>query len=634
MTTIQVISVLVPVLPLLGFLINGLAAKRIKGNLGGIIASVTIAFSFLASVYLFSQLPEITGDVFITEWFRVGSWNIDFSFSIDALSLLLMLIITGVGFLIHLYSIGYMKDDANKVRYFAYLNLFVFFMLMLVMGNSLLLMFIGWEGVGLCSYFLIGFWYKKDEYNLAAQKAFVMNRIGDVGFVVGMFFLLYYTGTLEYSGIKAAYAENPFPEMVLTATTLCLFLAATGKSAQIPLFTWLPDAMAGPTPVSALIHAATMVTAGIYMIGRLSFLFIDAALTMEIILWIGVATCLLGAIIGLKQNDIKKVLAYSTVSQLGLMFAALGAGAFTGAFFHLTTHAFFKALLFLGAGSVIHALHGEQDIRKMGGLKGKIRITFITFLVATIAISGIPPFSGFFSKDEILAGVYMHNPAAWILLQIGSLLTVFYMFRLLYLVFWGEFRGSEHTRQHIHEAPAIMSLPLLVLMVLSAVAGFLGLPAITGMQHWLQGYLSGVLAHPHEHLHPDHATEWMLMGIATAGAIVTIIIATYVYRVKKSLPVENDNDIKGINLLIYKKFYVDEIYHLLVTRPLTWSAEKFYLWVERRTVDGLVNGAGNLVVWLGQKIRVVQNGSTGTYIFLMTIGIILVLILQYFLHLR
>lgn len=626
MERIQLLALAIPAIPLLGFFLNGVVGGKMPGILSGVLSTLLVAASFGLSGYVFLQLNEFSGDVFIAEWFEVGSWKINLAFLIDPLSVMMMLVITGIGTLIHLYSIGYMKGDERFPLFFAYLNLFVFFMLILVMGNSLLLMFIGWEGVGLCSYLLIGFWFHNTAYNLAAKKAFVMNRIGDVGFVMAMFFVLQHIGSLEYSEILSFIAANGLEVSLATSITLLLFVAATGKSAQVPLYTWLPDAMAGPTPVSALIHAATMVTAGIYLVVRLHPLFELAPQTLEVIMWIGVATCLLGALIGLRQNDIKKVLAYSTVSQLGLIFGALGAGVFQGAMFHLFTHAFFKALLFLGAGSVIHALGGEQDIRKMGGLAGKIKITFITFLIATIAISGIPPFSGFFSKDEILAGVFEHNPVAWILLQFASLLTVFYMFRLVYLVFFGKFRGDAHTESHIHESPFSMSFPLILLAICSLAAGWIGIPHIFGFHHYLQAYLEPVLG-VHE-MHADESTEWMLMGIATGGALLVIALATFVYRIRKSVPAQ-DADIKGFAKFVYNKFYVDELYRLVISRPMLWMAEKTYFWIERRTVDGLVNGSGNLLIWTGKKLSAIQSGNAGWYIFAMTIGIILILILQF-----
>ena len=624
------LTALIPGLPLLGFLINGLIIKRTSAAYTGHLATAMVAIPFLISLYLFFKLNGTPTDVNLAQWFEVGSWKVDFAFRLDQLSLTMLLIITGIGTLIHVYSISYMHDDAYFSKYFSYLNLFVFFMLMLVMGNSLMLMFIGWEGVGLASYLLIGYWFKNAAYNEASKKAFVMNRIGDVGFVLAMFMIVQNFGTLDFQAIINGSMPNT---ATVTCITLLLFFAATGKSAQIPLYTWLPDAMAGPTPVSALIHAATMVTAGIYMILRLSPLFAAAPFTMNVILAIGTATCLLGAIIGVKQNDIKKVLAYSTVSQLGLMFAALGAGAFTGAFFHLTTHAFFKALLFLGAGSVIHALSGEQDIRKMGGLKSKIPVTFLTFMLGSLAISGIPPFSGFFSKDEILAHAFMASPVAWFFLQVGSLLTAFYMFRLVFLVFYREFRGSAHTESHIHESPLMITFALGVLAVLSVFGGALGIPEIFHTEHILGNFLAPVFEKAEiikpEHGHPSHTLEWILMGVATTAAIGAILVARYLYVTKAEVP-EPDSVKQGFFArLVTNKFYVDEIYDNLVRKPLDSISDITYNFIEKLGLDGLVNSLGFFTVKGGEAVRKVQNGNTGSYIFAMVIGLIILFILQF-----
>jgi len=623
------LTALIPGLPLLGFILNALIIKRTSAAYTGHLATAMVAIPFLISVYLFFKFGSTPQDVTLAPWFEVGSWKVDFGFRLDQLSLSMLLIITGIGTLIHVYSISYMHDDEYFSKYFSYLNLFVFFMLMLVMGDSLLLMFIGWEGVGLASYLLIGFWFKNSAYNDASKKAFIMNRIGDVGFVLAMFLIMQNFGTLEFQSIIGASLPDT---ATLTAITLLLFFAATGKSAQIPLYTWLPDAMAGPTPVSALIHAATMVTAGIYMILRLSPLFAAAPFTMHVILAIGTATCLLGAIIGVKQNDIKKILAYSTVSQLGLMFAALGAGAFTGAFFHLTTHAFFKALLFLGAGSVIHALSGEQDIRHMGGLKGKIPVTFVTFLLGSLAISGIPPFSGFFSKDEILAHAFMASPVAWFFLQLGSLLTAFYMFRLVFLVFYRNFRGSAHTESHIHESPWMITFALGVLTVLSVFGGLLGIPEIFHVEHILGNFLAPVFEQAEymkqDHGHPSHALEWILMGVATLAAVGAILYARYLYITKEEVPEPDSTKQSFVVRWIYNKFYVDEIYDLIIRRPLDKLSDTTYTFIEKMGLDGLVNSLGFFTIKGGESLRKVQNGSTGFYIFAMVIGLVILFILQ------
>ncbi|RYD80950.1 MAG: NADH-quinone oxidoreductase subunit L, partial [Sphingobacteriales bacterium] len=500
-------------LPLLGFVLNFFFGKNMPKSLVGIIGCGTILLSFVIAVVHFNLV--LNGDVVSSahtffSWINVGNFHADFSFLVDRLSVMMLLIITGIGFLIHLYSIGYMHDDENYHRFFSYLNLFVFFMQILVLGANYLITFIGWEGVGLCSYLLIGFWYKNQSYNDAAKKAFIMNRIGDLGLLLGIFLIYNIFGTLNYTEVFGQAGNFVSNDRIIIFITLLLFVGAIGKSAQLPLYTWLPDAMAGPTPVSALIHAATMVTAGIFLIVRSHILFTLAPFTLEIITWVGLATALFAATIGLAQNDIKKVLAYSTVSQLGFMFVALGVGAYSTAMFHLTTHAFFKALLFLGAGSVIHGMSGEQDIRFMGGLRKKMPVTFITFLVGTAAISGIPLLSGFFSKDEIMAKAFEHNPVIWVVLLITTCITALYMFRLLFLTFYGEFRGTDDQKHHLHESPATMTIPLIALAVLSAVGGFIGLPPFLGISHALEKYLHPVLAdieHLAPHAHMSHTVE-------------------------------------------------------------------------------------------------------------------------------
>ena len=474
---------LIPLLPLLGFVINGLGRNNFSKTLIGVIGSGVILASFILSIALFFELgagtqKQFTIDLF--DWISAGNLHIPLSFLYDPLSAIMLLIITGVGFLIHIYSTGYMHDDAGFGKFFSYLNLFIFFMLILVLGSNYIVMFIGWEGVGLCSYLLIGFWYTNSNYASAAKKAFVMNRIGDLGFLLGVFLIFNTFGSVEFAKVFPQAANMMPGSGTVTLITILLFIGACGKSAQLPLFTWLPDAMAGPTPVSALIHAATMVTAGIYMIARSSVLFDLAPTTQDLIAIIGTATALIAAIIALTQTDIKKVLAYSTVSQLGYMFLGLGVGAYTGSFFHVLTHAFFKALLFLGAGSVIHAMHHEQDMRHMGGLKSKLKVTFATMMIGTIAIAGLPPFSGFFSKDEILAHAYEHNKVLWAIGLFTAFLTAFYMFRMMFLTFFGKYRGTHHAEEHIHESPKTMTLPLVVLAILAAMVNGLGWTASEG----------------------------------------------------------------------------------------------------------------------------------------------------------
>lgn len=625
---------LIPVLPLAGFVINGLGRNTLSKGIIGAVGSILVLAAFGLSVSAFFQIKS-TGhaiEVNLFDWISVGDFKIQFSFLVDQLSSIMLLIITGVGFLIHLYSVGYMHDDAGFGKFFAYLNLFVFFMLLLVMGSNYVIMFIGWEGVGLCSYLLIGFWYTNPSYADAAKKAFIMNRIGDLGFLLGIFLLINTFGSVAYADIfpKASGAVAAGAPIVLI--TLLLFVGAVGKSAQLPLFTWLPDAMAGPTPVSALIHAATMVTAGIYMIARSNILFTLAPDTMHVIAIVGLATAFFAALIALTQTDIKKVLAYSTVSQLGYMFLGLGVGAYTGAFFHVLTHAFFKALLFLGAGSVIHAMSGEQDMRKMGGLKGKIKVTFITMLVGTIAIAGIPPFSGFFSKDEILAAAFAHSTTFYVVGVITAGLTSFYMFRMMYLTFWGKFRGTHEQEHHLHESPANMTIPLIVLAILSAIAGMIGVPAVMGGHHELAAFLAPVfepslkILGEHE---LSHSTEWMLMGISVGIALIAMAYAYTKYVSKGGVPVSDQEERPALANLSYHKFYVDELYDKIVRKPLDALSIFFYKVVEQLGVDGFVNGLGKGTLETSKGLRLLQTGNVGFYIFMMVLGIIGILVYNF-----
>jgi NADH-quinone oxidoreductase subunit L len=627
-------ALLVPLLPLIGFLINGLFGKFLPKSVTGWIAALAILGSFICSVTLFNGVDAASSiNINLFDWIAFSNINISLGFLIDPLTVTMLLVVTGIGFLIHLYSIGYMHDDEGFTRFFTYLNLFIFFMLLLVMGNNYLVMFIGWEGVGLCSYLLIGFWFKNTAYNNAAKKAFVINRIGDLGFLLGMFFMLFYFGSLEYSTV-ATQAQTLTPNSTLLITiTMLLFVGAMGKSAQLPLYTWLPDAMAGPTPVSALIHAATMVTAGIYMIVRSNILFSLAPATLTFILIIGVGTSVFAAVIGLLQNDIKKVLAYSTVSQLGLMFAALGLGAFSSGMFHVVTHAFFKALLFLGAGSVIHALHGEQDIRKMGGLGKYIKVTYITFLLASLAISGFPFLSGFFSKDEILAHTFEQNKTVWVILSISSFITAFYMFRLVFLTFFGNFRGTEETKKHIHESPITMTLPLILLCILAVVGGLLGLPEVFHVQHAFKTYLSSVTEGSAQYLvHHEkvsHATEIALMSFAGIGAIVVILFAYNKYVKQNALPAD-DSELTGLNKVISNKFYVDEIYETVFVKPITVLSDLFLVLVDKLIIDLAVNATAWIVSTTGKTMRLMQTGNTGFYVFAMVIGMMVLLIIRLF----
>lgn len=622
---------LIPLLPLLGFVINGLGRNTFSKNVIGIIGSGTILISFVLSVALFFELgssaqKQITVDLF--DWISAGNLHIPLSFLYDPLSSIMLLIITGIGFLIHIYSVGYMHNDQGFGKFFAYLNLFIFFMLVLVLGSNYIVMFIGWEGVGLCSYLLIGFWYTNSNYASAAKKAFVMNRIGDLGFLLGVFVIFTTFGSVEFAKVFPAASHMMPGGTTITLITIFLFIGACGKSAQLPLFTWLPDAMAGPTPVSALIHAATMVTAGIYMIVRSSVLFDLAPITQNIIAIIGTATALVAAIIALTQTDIKKVLAYSTVSQLGYMFLGLGVGAYTGSFFHVLTHAFFKALLFLGAGSVIHAMHHEQDMRQMGGLSKKLKITFATMMIATVAISGIPPFSGFFSKDEILAHAYQENKVLWAIGLLTAFLTAFYMFRMMFLTFFGKYRNTHYSAEKVHESPSNMTFPLIVLAVLAAVGGLINIPHVFGGNEWLAHWLAGAGVAQHE-LTLDHSTEFGLMGVSVLAAVVALLYAYTRYVKSGHLPVSDESKRSVLAKISYHKFYLDEIYDAMITKPLDAFSRFFYRIIDKKLIDGLVNGLGWSADEGSKGLRLLQSGNVGFYIFMMVFGIIALLLYTY-----
>lgn len=624
---------LIPLAPLSGFLLIALLNKQLRQWLVAIIACAAVLFSFLLSVILFFFLEKGQPAFTYFDWISAGDFSVSFSLLVDPLSLVMMLIITGVGFLIHVYSAGYMHGDEGFNRFFAYLNLFIFFMLLLVMASNYLLMFVGWEGVGLCSYLLIGFWFKNTEYNNAAKKAFIMNRIGDMGLILGVIMIFIHFGTLSYGEVFAKAPEFVSGSGVITTITILLFVGAIGKSAQIPLYTWLPDAMAGPTPVSALIHAATMVTAGVYMVARNNVLYSLAPFTLNLIIVIGLATALLAATIAVAQNDIKKVLAYSTVSQLGLMFLALGLGAYTSGIFHMTTHAFFKALLFLGAGSVIHGMSGEQDIRNMGGLRKFLPVTFATFLVGTLAISGLPPFAGFFSKDEILANAFAGNKIVWALAFLASLLTVFYMFRLFFLTFSGATRASHEVVHHIHESPSTMTTPLIILAVLSVIGGFIGIPAVLGGDHALNGFLAPVFEQSRGMIpahHVSHTAEMILIGLVIALTLALIYFAWSLYVSRKKVPAPEGVKLSAFHKLIYNKYYVDEIYERIILKPLNFLSRALDALVERLLIDRFVNNAGRVVTWGGKTVRLIQTGNTGFYIFAMVISIIILLAVRTF----
>jgi NADH-quinone oxidoreductase subunit L len=608
--------------PFLGFLFNVFVGHKVGKNTVGIVGTLSVAISFFVTLSFFLKINENGQAIQINlfDWIALEKFNVSFGFLLDQLSILWLLFVTGIGSLIHLYSISYMRDDDKMSSFFAYLNLFVFFMITLVIGSNLLIMFIGWEGVGLCSYLLIGFWYKNQDYNDAAKKAFIMNRIGDLGFLIGIFIVGYLFNTLDYTTLKTAIVSgNNINIVAISLAAFCLFIGAAGKSAQIPLYTWLPDAMAGPTPVSALIHAATMVTAGIFMITRMNFLFDLAPSIQELIAIVGAATALLAASIALVQNDIKKVLAYSTVSQLGLMFLALGLGAYEIAVFHVITHAFFKACLFLGSGSVIHGLHGEQDMRKMGGLKKAMPITFITMLIASLAIAGIFPLAGFWSKDEILMTAFHHNKALWVVGSIASIMTAFYMFRLIYLTFFNSFRGTEEQKHHLHESPSLITLPLIILAILSFFGGIISLPG----HSWLNHYLAPLFSQASHEEHSLGTTEYILMAIATIGAVIGIGIAYKKYLKDNVIPVV-DASIEGFSKVLYNKYYIDELYNAVFVKPVNLFSSLFRDYVET-SLSAVVFGFAKVTNTIALQGKKVQNGSIGLYLSAFVLGVIAIL---------
>lgn len=623
----ELISILLLVFPLAGFLITGLFQGVLNRKLSGVIASGAIFINFILACFLFGFVISSDQPVqsVLFDWISFADVQIPFELTVDRLSALMLMIINGVGLLIHLYSIGYMKEDEGVNRFFSYLNLFVFFMLILVLSSNYLMLFIGWEGVGLSSYLLIGFWFKDHANNDAAKKAFIINRIGDLGLLIGIFVMFFTFKTLSISEIAAQAATFPVGDITLLTITLCLFVGAMGKSAQIPLFTWLPDAMAGPTPVSALIHAATMVTAGIYLIARSSVLFVLSPVTMQVVLIVGAVTAVIGGIIAIYQNDIKKILAYSTVSQLGFLFMALGLSSFSGAMFHLTTHAFFKALLFLAAGSVIHALSGEQDIRHMGGLRKKIPFTFGLFVIGTIAISGIPPFAGFFSKEAILTAAYEHGIGMGILATFVSLLTTLYMFRLLFVVFFKPESAALKANHHVHESPKVMLYPMAVLAVLSVIGGFVEFPKLFSDNQIFSNYLNPVfekayaLVPANEHA-LSHETEWLIL------VVPLLIIATLIFVTYKRFV--NDKDLveaKGINIIPANKFYFDEIYQICFVKPIGWLSDFFRETVDQTIINRLVNSVGQGTLFVGRKLRLLQTGNVGFYLFIMVFSVIAIL---------
>ncbi len=666
---------LIPLFPFIGFVVNATMGRRLPKSVSGGLASLAMLASFAVSVVSVLQIAGMPAESRAIEqtlytWIASGDLDIALALRVDTLSAVMILVITGIGSLIHIYSTAYMHDevDSEFARYFSYLNLFAAFMLVLVLGSSLPVLFVGWEGVGLCSYLLIGFWYKKKSANDAGKKAFVVNRIGDYAFILGMLALFAQFGTLDMQAIASAVAAMPV-EMefgVLSLAALLLFIGATGKSAQIPLYTWLPDAMEGPTPVSALIHAATMVTAGVYMIGRNAVLFSHAPDTMMFVAVIGAVTALLAGTIGLVQNDIKRVLAYSTVSQLGYMFLAMGVGAFGAGIFHLYTHAFFKALLFLGSGAVIHALHGEQDIRNMGGLKKELPITYWTFLIGAIAIAGVAPLSGFFSKDEILFETFVEgHTVLWTIGAITALLTATYMFRLVFLTFHGERRhdapaaadahaahapssghaaahdhghGHGHGGGHLHDAPPAMALALIVLAIGSVAAGWIGIPHALGGHNQLHAWLEPAFVAPAageavvaagaaEAAAEDHtALELTLMAVSLTIAIAGIAMAWFVWVKRRRVADNAAREFPGLHRLLLNKYYVDEIYDATVVQPIkAVSTQGLWRWFDVRVIDGAVNGTGAIVEGGAAVLRRLQSGSVRAYAGSLFVGVVVIL---------
>ena len=630
---------LIPALPFFGFLVNGLVGKKVPKGIVSWVACGVVGLAFAAALLAFKDLLALSVEErFVTQtlftWIPSGDFLVNVGLQLDPLSAVMILVVTGVGFLIHVYSIGYMHSEEGYGRYFAYLNLFTFAMLTWVLADNFLLMFVGWEGVGLCSYLLIGFWYDKPSAANAGRKAFVVNRIGDFGFLLAMMLIFSLFGTLRFDSIfHQAPLALTFGGGMATTITLLLFLGATGKSAQIPLYIWLPDAMEGPTPVSALIHAATMVTAGVYMVARCHVLFLLAPVSLAVVAVIGALTAIFAASIGLVQNDIKRVLAYSTVSQLGYMFLGCGVGAFAAGIFHLMTHAFFKALLFLGSGSVIHALSGEQDIRKMGGIAKKVPLTYATFLVGALAIAGFPGLAGFFSKDEILWKTFCSSQGSnllWLFGALAALFTAFYMFRLLFLVFHGKSRVEHERELHLHESPPTMLFALVVLAILSIFGGYVGVPKILGGHNLFESFLEPaftryfVLESATEGLH-SLSLEWTLLLASVAIALLGIFLAWVLYLKRAQIPATLTARLPGIYNLILNKYYVDEVYGALFVIPGRKLSEFLYARFDLGIVDGLVNFVGEFVVRAGEGLKRIQTGYVRQYGFAILLSALCVL---------
>ena len=623
---VNIFLICIILLPLIGSIINGIGRNFVSKKYINIIASGVILIPFLISLVLFFKSKEIEHITYhYFNIIQVTNLSISFNLKLDHLSLLYINIITGIGFLIHIFSISYMKNELKNryAVYFSYLNLFIFFMLLLVLGGNYFILFFGWEGVGLCSYFLIGYWFTNPQYIKAAKKAFIMNRIGDAAFLLAIFWIILKLHRVDFDFVLTSQSISLLSKYDITAITILFFIGATGKSAQIPLFTWLPDAMAGPTPVSALIHAATMVTAGIYLIVRSNILFQLAPFTNHIILIIGTCTMLLAASIALKQKDIKKILAYSTVSQLGYMFIALGLGAYSTAVFHVITHAFFKALLFLGAGSIIFSLHHEQNIFNMGGLKKLLPITHITFLIGCLAIAGIPPFSGFFSKDQILMAMFNHSPIFYTIGLIGALMTAFYMFRLYFLVFYGEYKNHHIEIQQVKEQSIPIKFTLIVLAIGSIFAGILGLPEVLGGNDFLHNYLSPIVKYSTE-IHISHNTEIILMLISCVAVLMVIFIAR-----SKYIKNQTEQKMNGIALFLYNKWYIDELYDFAIVKPTYWKANMYNQIIENKIIDGGVRGIMQFINYSSRKLRLLQSGYVTNYLIISILTIYLFIIIWF-----
>jgi len=626
---------LIPLFPAIGFVLNLFFGRRLSKGTVGWIACGAIGLSFLVSLLVFVDLLNLppanrSVEKILYTWILSGEFQANVGFLVDPLSMVMMMVVSGVSFIIHIYSHGYMHDDPDYPRYFTYLNLFVFFMLILVSANNFLLLFVGWEGVGLCSYFLIGFWYEKKSASDAGKKAFIVNRIGDYGFLLAIFLIFVTFGTIDFKAVFAAAPEKlALGEGMVTLIALLLFMGATGKSAQIPLYTWLPDAMEGPTPVSALIHAATMVTAGVYMVARCHLLFLMAPAALLVVAVIGAATAIFAASIGLAQNDIKRVLAYSTISQLGYMFLACGVGAFTAGIFHLMTHAFFKALLFLGAGSVMHAMAGELDMRKMGALKPHLPRTYWTFLIATLALAGIFPFAGFFSKDEILwQALNQGGILFWILGAGAAFMTATYMFRAIFLTFHGKSRVDHGVAHHLHESPGIMTVPLIILAILSVVGGFIGFPVIEGGNKFAE-FLAPVFAPPAgfpkaaEAVHHAVSFEVTMMIVSLVIAGLGILLAYRLYIKNPALPDRLAERYKAPYNALVNKYWVDEIYHGVFVGPLIRLSVFLWRFFDDLIVDGIVNGVGALCRGGSEVFKRLQTGNVQNYALSILIGIVL-----------